>query len=105
MSRFAKQPFCPSSATISAYNAGTLSFLVRRSVADHLAVCEFCGVEATLWLTSPANDAAAREMPEAYAVTAETGVTQVPLALRLLAESTLSELQAAGAPAAGRHAA
>lgn len=104
MSRFAKQPFCPSSATISAYNAGTLSFLVRRSVADHLAVCEFCSVESTLWLPFPAP-AAAPEMPEAYAVAAEAGATQVPLALRLLAESTLSELQAAGAPAARRHAA
>lgn len=111
MSSFAKKPFCPSSATLSAYNAGTLSFLVRHSVAEHLATCEFCGVESTLWLSLPAN-AAARAMPDAHDADAQAGIgtpagsSQLPLALRLLAESTFSELQGAAAPAAAaRHAA
>ncbi|HEY0100384.1 MAG TPA: hypothetical protein VGB76_15670 [Pyrinomonadaceae bacterium] len=99
MSSFAKQPFCPSSATISAYNAGTLSFLLRRSVAEHLAVCEFCHVVSTLWRSFPA-DAAAPEMPDAHLVASTAAVPPLPFALRALAENLLGETHTAARDAA-----
>lgn len=96
MSSFAKQTGCPSSATLSAYGAMSLSFLARRSVAEHLAACEFCGAELSLLL---AQDAPAVETLDAHVAVAPP----MPLALRVLAESILSEMHAA--PVAQRRAA
>ncbi len=89
MTPFAKQIDCPTTATISAYSAGTLSFLSRSSIAEHIAACEFCGAESAL-LSRQAH--AADEMLEP-----RLAVPPMPLALRLLAESTLSEMHAAQA--------
>jgi hypothetical protein len=100
MTSFAKKPLCPSSATISAYTKGTLSFLLHHSVAEHLARCEFCSVESSLWRAYPAQGMSS----EAH-VAAEAGVPPMPLALRLLAERTLYEMQPAVAPAAASRAA
>lgn len=94
MSSFVKQSGCPSSAVLSAYGLETLSFLARPSVASHLAVCEFCEAELSLLLAPhaplDAHVAAAVAPP-------------MPLALRVLAESLLSEMHAA--PVAERRAA
>jgi anti-sigma factor ChrR (cupin superfamily) len=87
MSSFAKQPGCPTSATLSAYSSGTLSFLARPCVAEHLAACEFCVAELSLL----AACAPAVETLDAHRYVAP----QMPLALRLLAESMLSEMHAA----------
>lgn len=95
MSGFAKQTVCPSSAVLSAYVAGTLSFLARRGVADHLAACEFCEAESAFWLSLGANDAT-QEMPETH-VAIQPATPRMPLALRALAESVLGEMNAAPA--------
>ena len=84
MSSFAKQPLCPSSAVLSAYVAGTLSFLARPSVADHLAACEFCDAESAFWLSFRANHDAAQETHEPHVVAA-AATPPMPLALRVLA--------------------
>lgn len=86
MPRFAKQPDCPTSATLQAYGADTLSFLARPGVATHLAACEFCGAELAL-LTQPAR---AVERPEV-----EPPPTVMPLALLLFAQSALADMAAA----------
>jgi hypothetical protein len=99
MSSFAKQPGCPSSAVLSAYGLGSLSFLARRGVAEHLGACEFCGAELSLLL---APHAPALVPPDAHNA-AVTTAPPMPLALRTLAESVLSEMHAA--PVAERRAA
>jgi hypothetical protein len=86
MPRFAKQPGCPASATLQAYGAGTLSYLARRGVAAHLAACEFCGAELSLF----ERCATAVEPPEV-----EPPAPSMPLALRLFARSALAEIAAA----------
>ena len=91
MFSFAKQHGCPTSATLSAYGAGTLSFLARQSVAEHLAACEFCGAE--LALLSLQRAPLADEMPEA--AHAAIATPPMPLALRLLAESVLHDMHCA----------
>jgi anti-sigma factor ChrR (cupin superfamily) len=86
MPRFAKHPDCPTSATLQAYGADTLSFLARPGVATHLAACEFCGAELAL-LTQPAR---AVERPEV-----EPPPPAMPLALLLFAQSALADMAAA----------
>lgn len=87
MPRYAKQLNCPTSATLSACGTGTLSFLARQSVAEHLAACEFCGAELALLLAQ--QPARVVERSDALSVTAPP---PMPLALRVLAESILGEL-------------
>jgi len=99
MSSFAKQTGCPTSAALSAYGAGSLSFLARRSVSEHLATCEFCGAELSLLLAPQLAPAQLDEHVAADIATAPP----MPLALRVLAESILSEMHAA--PSAERRAA
>ncbi len=89
MTPFAKHIGCPTAATISAYSAGTLSFLSRSSIAEHLAACEFCGAESAL-LSRQAH--VADEMLEPH-----VAAPPLPFALRLLAESMLGEMHAAQA--------
>lgn len=84
MSRFAKQSDCPTSATLCAYGAGTLSFLSRPGVAAHLAACEFCDTELPLLIE------------HAPAVETTFAPPALPLALRLFAESKLADIAAAG---------
>ncbi|HLL71424.1 MAG TPA: hypothetical protein VK363_08325 [Pyrinomonadaceae bacterium] len=87
MPRFAKQPDCPASAALAAYAAGTLSFLARECVAEHLAACEFCDAELPLL---------SRHAPVATETTKpHDDAPPVPLALRLLAESALADMHAA----------
>jgi anti-sigma factor ChrR (cupin superfamily) len=90
MSVFAKQLGCPSSATLSAYGSGTLSFLARLSVAEHLAACDFCGAELSLLRTQHAHAVGVDEMPETHVNVA--AAPPMPLALRLLAESLFGEM-------------
>jgi hypothetical protein len=97
MFSFAKQRGCPSSAALSAYGAGTLSFLARQSVAEHLDACEFCGAESALLSLHSAH--AAGTVSEAPHDDADAA-PPVPLALRLLAESLFGEMHAAGRRAA-----
>ena len=86
MPRFAKQPDCPASAVLADYAAGTLSFLARPSVAEHLAACEFCG--AGLALLS-------RHAPAVETTQSFVAAPPLPLALRVLAESVLADMHAA----------
>jgi anti-sigma factor ChrR (cupin superfamily) len=87
MHRFAKQPDCPASATLAKYAAGTLSFLALPSVAEHLAACEFCGAELSLL---------SRHAPAAVVETTQSfkAAPPIPLALRVLAESMLADVNA-----------
>jgi anti-sigma factor ChrR (cupin superfamily) len=98
MPRFAKQPDCPASITLRAYGAGTLSFLARPGLAAHLATCEYCGAELSL-LTRAARcsvETSEVEPPPAPAM---------PLALRLLAQTALADITAAGVRAEEKRAA
>lgn len=96
MNSFVKQQGCPSSGTLSAYGAGTLSFLARPGVAGHLAACEFCGAELAL-LSLPRAVANERLEEPPSDPSAVTVAPPVPLALRLLAESLLPRTRAADA--------
>jgi hypothetical protein len=105
MSGFAKQASCPASATLAAYHAGTLSFLARRSVAEHLPACEFCGAEAAFWFSFNPHADGAGAMPETCVVALEAATPPMPLALRGLAESLLGEMNAVAAQTTERRAA
>jgi hypothetical protein len=85
MIRFAKQENCPASGTLEAYRADALSDAVRRGVAAHLRVCDFCGAELRLLARAAIVEVKIGDAPP------------VPLALRLFAESRLAEAAALGA--------
>ena len=99
MPRFAKRPDCPSSAVLQSYGAHTLSFLARPGVAAHLAACEFCGAELSLFTgCAPAPESPSESPSEPLAP------PPLPLALRLFAGSALAEM-ACAASIADRRAA
>lgn len=91
MPRFAKQHGCPASATLQSYGAGTLSFLARPGVASHLAACEFCAAELSLLSAQVAHDVLPRIEPP-----------EMPLALRLFAQSALADIAASASLASPR---
>jgi hypothetical protein len=112
MPRFAKRPDCPSSATLQSYGANTLSFLARPAVAAHLAACEFCGAESSLFTgcapapesPSASPSASPCEPSSAPLFESPSAPPPMPLALRLFAQSALAEM-ADAARAATRRAA
>jgi anti-sigma factor ChrR (cupin superfamily) len=46
MKSFGKHPGCPTSHDIFSYAEGGLRPLARQRIAQHCAVCDFCGAEA-----------------------------------------------------------
>lgn len=48
MKSFGKQSNCPTSHKILAYVQGSLRPLARERIAQHCALCDFCGAEAQL---------------------------------------------------------
>ena len=93
MPRFKKQADCTSSAALAALAAGTLSPLARRAADPHLRARDFCAAELRLHGRAAAQ---AATTAAAQATTAATAATpELPLALRLFAESKLAEPAAA----------
>ena len=76
-SSFAPQAACPDQQALAAYHADTLTYLMRERVGVHLRVCDFCGAASQLLAQLPPQEAS----PEAV---------EMPLALRLLAQTLLS---------------
>ena len=84
MPRFGKRHDCPSSEVLCAHGAGALPPLPGLAAAAHLRSCDFCGAESRL-LARSVEPRAATPAPE------------MPLALRLFAESRLAEMNAVAA--------
>ena len=74
---FGPRDTCPDQALLAAYGADTLSLLMRERVGSHLQACDFCGAASQL-LTQLPSEAAAQDAVE------------LPLSLRLLAQTILS---------------
>ena len=75
---FFKQATCPSSEMLLAYGASTLSAAKSRSIAEHLATCEFCDAELSL-------------LEEHFPTEREEyPATTIPVELRCLAEALLN---------------
>ena len=74
---FRKTAACPASATLLSFRADALSAESAVLVKDHLEVCDFCSAE----------------LPLLAHHTAERGIKtpEIPLDLRILAESILSK--------------
>ena len=77
--RFRKTAACPASATLLSYASGNLPADVAQGVKEHLEVCDFCSAELPLL---------AHHTP----ATAVSGPPDIPMDLRILAESILAQL-------------
>lgn len=88
MPRFAKQVSCTPSAILAALRAGELSPPARHSAALHVRSCDFCAAELHLLSDAASPDVVTPAPPP------------LPLALRLFAESKLSEAAAVARRAA-----
>lgn len=75
---FRKTAACPASATLVSYRCGNLPEEVADGVREHLEVCDFCGAELPLL---------AHHTP----ATAVNGPPEMPMDLRILAESILAQ--------------
>ena len=75
---FLKTAACPASATLLSYRGESLSAEVETLVKDHLQVCEFCNAELPLLAHHETTPSAGTKVPE------------IPMDLRILAESILS---------------
>ncbi|HEX7331546.1 MAG TPA: hypothetical protein VF290_08595 [Pyrinomonadaceae bacterium] len=75
---FRKTAACPASATLLSFRSDTLSAEAAVLVKDHLGVCDFCNAELPLL---------------AHHAAVERGIKapEIPLDLRILAESILSK--------------
>jgi hypothetical protein len=82
-SHFGPRGTCPDQGLLTAYRADTLSHLLRERVDAHLQVCDFCGAASQL-LTHLPSEAAAQDAVE------------LPLSLRLLAQTILGSHNRAG---------
>lgn len=88
MARFAKRHDCPPSEALSAHGAGALSPILCAGVGAHLGSCDFCGAESQLL---------ARAVEPVETTPAPTPAPEMPLALRLFAQSRLDEVAAGAA--------
>jgi hypothetical protein len=75
---FRKTAACPASATLLSFCSDTLSAEVTVLVKNHLGVCDFCSAELPLLAHHRAGAERGIKVPE------------IPLDLRILAESILS---------------
>lgn len=78
-SGFMKTAACPASATLLSYASDNLPGEVAEGVRKHLEVCDFCSAELPLL---------AHHTP----VTGVNGPPEMPMDLRILAESILAQL-------------
>jgi len=76
---FRKTAACPASATLLSYASGNLPGEVAGGVREHLEVCDFCSAELPLL---------AHHTP----ATGFNGPPEIPMDLRILAESILAQL-------------
>lgn len=76
---FLKTAACPASATLLSFRSHTLSAEAERLVKDHLEVCDFCSAELPLLAHHEATPSATTKTPE------------IPMDLRILAESILAK--------------
>lgn len=109
MPRFAKQVNCPASDTLASFAANALAPLARQGVGLHLRACDFCAAESRLYARAAAVATADDETTAAAetnnAACREPAAPQMPLALRLFAESRLAEMAAAASAPPRRRAA
>ena len=76
---FKKTAICPASATLLSFRCGNLPAEVAEQVKGHLEDCDFCGAELPLL---------AHHTP----ATGINGPPEMPMDLRILAESILAQL-------------
>ena len=76
---FRKTAACPASATLLSFRAQSLSAEAAGLVTKHLAVCDFCSAELPLLAHHKAGAERGLKVPE------------IPLDLRILAESILAK--------------
>jgi hypothetical protein len=77
---FCKQPTCPSSEALLAYQSERLGLEQEARMALHLAGCDFCGAELQLLTEHPPS------------VEEECALTDIPVSLRRLAEALLGRV-------------
>lgn len=78
---FCKNPSCPTSQDIFAYQAENIAVNERADIQIHISNCDFCGAEAEIYSRYPVN----KNEPKQNA--------DIPIALRELAESLLNNSQ------------
>ncbi len=78
---FRKTAACPASSTLLSYRTARVSRKVKAQVREHLLECEFCSAEQQLL---------AHHKPER---TGRTRIPEIPINLRILAESILFQKQ------------
>lgn len=76
---FLKTAACPASATLLSFRSKTLSVEAETLVTDHLKVCDFCNAELPLLAHHQPATSAGLKVPE------------IPMNLRILAESILAK--------------
>ena len=76
---FLKTAACPASATLLSFRSQTLSTEAEMLVKDHLKVCDFCNAELPLLAHHVTAPSASTKAPE------------IPMDLRILAESILAK--------------
>jgi hypothetical protein len=74
---FRKTAACPASATLVSFRCQNLPAETETQVREHLRICDFCGAELRLL---------AHHQP----VTSKYPVPEIPMNLRILAESILN---------------
>jgi hypothetical protein len=74
---FRKTAECPASATLLSYRADDLSADAAKGIGDHLKLCDFCNAELRLLAHHQSGGRTYR-------------VPEIPINLRILAESILS---------------
>ncbi len=79
ISSFRKTPTCPSSSVLLSFRSQTLSTEIATLVRHHLDACEFCRAEIPLLAHY------------AEPLTGECKAPELPINLRILAESILSK--------------
>lgn len=84
---FRKTAACPASTTLLSFRTEKLSPMVARLIEQHLGACEFCNAELPL-LAHHRTEQKSFKPPE------------IPMNLRILAESILGEPRAKPEPAA-----
>jgi hypothetical protein len=91
LNNFRKRSDCPSSSLLLAFRSAGLSPQISKLVQSHLSGCEFCGAEVALLAHHTTANKKSIKAPE------------LPINLRILAESILSQSKKIRKRAATRH--
>ncbi len=81
---FRKTRACPSSKTLLSFGAAKLSIKLSKLVRNHLSECDFCHAESMLLTNHICQPKRTAKVPE------------LPINLRILAESILSQSKKTG---------